>query len=118
MLRVFYLGVAYVCNDFQMFSGVVSSVSEACFKCFICFQTYAATILHLDVLKVDRVLHISFSPSVVLPRCLLLLAPVGHLLSQSPPLLDAGDVRGGMSLAWACKTARETDCGRPDAPSV
>ena len=33
ILHVLYLDVAYVCKDFQMFSGVFSSVSEACCKC-------------------------------------------------------------------------------------
>jgi hypothetical protein len=42
---VFYLDVAYVCNGFQVFSCVFSSVSEACFKCFICLQTYVTTVV-------------------------------------------------------------------------
>jgi hypothetical protein len=46
---------AYVCNGFQMFLGVSASVSHACFKCFICF--FMLQLLHLDVSKVDRVLH-------------------------------------------------------------
>jgi hypothetical protein len=40
----------------QWFSSVFASVSEARFNCFIYLQTYVASI-HLDVLKVDRVLH-------------------------------------------------------------
>jgi hypothetical protein len=56
-LQVFHLDVAYVCNDFQMFSDVFASVSDACFKCCIYLLVYVATLLHLDVLKVDRVLH-------------------------------------------------------------
>jgi hypothetical protein len=36
MLQVFYLDVAYVCNDFKCFQELFSGVSEACFKCFIC----------------------------------------------------------------------------------
>ena len=47
MLQLFYLDVAYVCNIF-------SSVSEACFKCFICLLLYVA-VLYLNVSKVDRV---------------------------------------------------------------
>jgi hypothetical protein len=35
-LRVFYPDVAYVCNGFQMFSGVSQVFSDAYFKCFIC----------------------------------------------------------------------------------
>jgi hypothetical protein len=55
-LQVFYLDVAYVCNDFQMFSGVFASVSDACFKCFICLF-FMLQLLHMDVSKVDRVVH-------------------------------------------------------------
>ena len=43
MLQVFYLDVAYVCNGFRAFSGFFASVSEVC-KCFICLQTYIATV--------------------------------------------------------------------------
>jgi hypothetical protein len=47
MLHVFYLDVVYGCNGFQVFSGVFfSSVSEACFKCFICLQMYVTTIVY------------------------------------------------------------------------
>jgi hypothetical protein len=38
MLQVFHLDVAYVCNGFQMFSDVLTNVSDACFKCFICLS--------------------------------------------------------------------------------
>jgi hypothetical protein len=41
---------------FHVFSGVFVSVSDAYFKCFICLQTYIANV-YVDVLKVDRVLH-------------------------------------------------------------
>ena len=40
MMQVFYLDVGYVYKDFKCFSGVFASVPDACFKCFICFQTY------------------------------------------------------------------------------
>ena len=40
-----YLDVPYGCNGFQVFSGVFSSVSQACFKCFIYIHTYIATIV-------------------------------------------------------------------------
>ena len=36
LLQVFYQDVAYVCNGFQVFFSVFTSVSDACFKCFIC----------------------------------------------------------------------------------
>jgi hypothetical protein len=44
------------CNYFQVFSGVFATVLDTCFKYFICLQTYK--VLYLDVLKVDRVLHL------------------------------------------------------------
>jgi hypothetical protein len=52
-------------------------------------------VLHLNVSKVDQVLHLPFSHSDASPQCLLLLpAPAGRLLP--PPLLtDAGDIRDG-----------------------
>ena len=53
---MFYLDVAYVCNGFQVFSGVFASVSDSCFKCFICLQTYVS-VASKCFKKVDRVLH-------------------------------------------------------------
>jgi hypothetical protein len=100
---------------FQVFQKHVSSVSSA-FRRIL-------QVLHLDVLKVDRVLHLSSSPSAASPRCLLLLlAPVEHPPPPSP-LLDASDVQDSAGPAWAHKTARETDCGawafrRPVHPDV
>jgi hypothetical protein len=41
---------------FKCFLGVFVSVSDVCFKCFICLQSILQ-VLHLDILKVDRVLH-------------------------------------------------------------
>ena len=52
MLQVFYLGVAYVCNVFQVFLGVL----DIYFKCFICLFCMFQVLL-LDVSKVDWVLH-------------------------------------------------------------
>jgi len=46
MMQAFYLDVAYVYNIFKYFSGVFASVSDACFKCFICFQTYVAIVAY------------------------------------------------------------------------
>jgi hypothetical protein len=45
MLQVFYLDVAYVCNGFQVFFRCFVSVSDICFKCFICLQTYVASVV-------------------------------------------------------------------------
>jgi hypothetical protein len=44
MMQVFYLDVVYVYNGFKCFSGVFASISDACFKCFICFQSYVAIV--------------------------------------------------------------------------
>jgi hypothetical protein len=52
-LQVFYLDVAYVfqwsfkCFQvfWQVFQTYVSSVSNTCFKCFICLHTYVANVL-------------------------------------------------------------------------
>jgi hypothetical protein len=38
---------------FEVFSCVFASVSDVCFNCFICLQTYVANV-YLDVSKVDR----------------------------------------------------------------
>jgi hypothetical protein len=51
--RCFYLDVAYVCNGFQLF---FASVSDKYFECFICLF-WMLQVLHWDVSKVDRVLH-------------------------------------------------------------
>ena len=61
----------------------VSSVSSA-FRCML-------QVLHPNILKIDRVLHLClhFSTASPSPRCLLLLVlPAGHLPPPSP-LLDA-----------------------------
>jgi hypothetical protein len=44
MLQVFYPDVAYVCNDFQVFSCVFAIISDACFKYFICLRTYVTSV--------------------------------------------------------------------------
>ena len=56
MLRMIY-------NGFQVFSGVFATVSDACFKFFICFQTYIACMLNVS--KVDRLFHLP--PRFLLP---------------------------------------------------
>jgi hypothetical protein len=44
-LLVFYLDVAYIFNGFKMLSDVFASVSNACFKSFICLLLYVATVV-------------------------------------------------------------------------
>jgi hypothetical protein len=41
-----YFSGCCVCfyNRFKYFSGVFTNVSDVCFKCFICFQTYVASV--------------------------------------------------------------------------
>ena len=53
MLHIFDTYVASVLSGycicfsmaFQVFSGIVVSVLDACFKCFICLQTYVINVL-------------------------------------------------------------------------
>jgi hypothetical protein len=40
MLQVFLSGRCVCSNRFQVFLGVFASVSDACFKCFICLLLY------------------------------------------------------------------------------
>ena len=84
---------AYV---FTMISSVFASVSDACFKCFICLQTYVASVA-FECFKSRLRIASPSSPFAASPRCPLLLpAPARH----PPPLsslLDASDVQG----AWA-----------------
>jgi hypothetical protein len=50
MLQVFYLDVAYVCSDFQVFSGAFFKCFRSMFQVFHCMLQ----VLRLNVLKVDR----------------------------------------------------------------
>jgi hypothetical protein len=56
MLQMICLDVVYLLQRFSSVHVFFASVSDACFKCFICLQTYVANV-HLDVSKVNRVLH-------------------------------------------------------------
>jgi hypothetical protein len=49
MLQVFHLDVAKVDLDVVYVVMAIHVCSRACFKCFICFQTYVAKLFHLDV---------------------------------------------------------------------
>jgi len=66
-LKCFQVFHMYVCKCFmwilhmfamvfKCFSGVFASVSNACFKCFICLPLYVATVAS-GCLKIDQVLH-------------------------------------------------------------
>jgi len=63
MTQLFYLDLPY----FTMISSVFASVPDARFKCFICFSRMLQ-LLHLNISKLDRVLHLSPRLSTVLPR--------------------------------------------------
>jgi hypothetical protein len=92
MLHVF-------CNDFQVFSGVFASVSDACFKCFICCLLYVQ-LLHLDVSNVDQVLYMGCAWKVA--------GGVGDVRDGMGPLL-------GRSLTRCASTIRALapQIGRP-----
>jgi hypothetical protein len=107
------------CKDFKCFSGVFLSVSDTCFKCFICLQTYVVSFASECFESRSGVASPS-SASVALPRYLLLLPALARHPPPPPSLLDAGDVRGGASPTWACETVRKNDCmrGRPDVRAL
>jgi hypothetical protein len=44
------------CNEFSSVFRCFSSVSDACFKCFIVFRRMLQ-MFHLDISKVDPILH-------------------------------------------------------------
>jgi hypothetical protein len=92
---MFYLDVAYVshicckcfiwilcmfCNGFQVFFWCFfASVSEACFKYFHLLFRRMLQVLHLDVSKINWVLHLFRRFSAASSRCFFLLqAPAGH----------------------------------------
>jgi hypothetical protein len=60
MLQVFYVDVAYVCNDFQVFLGVFASVLDACFECFICLQMYVVSVVHVCCKHMFPMFHLFF----------------------------------------------------------
>jgi hypothetical protein len=109
MLQVFYLDVAYV---LQWFSYVLASVSDACFKCFICLQTYVAIVVS-RCFKSRSVLHLA--PHFLLHRLGVSSSSWRWLGIRCPlPLfLDAGDVRDGMGPTWTRETAAGTGVRMP-----
>jgi hypothetical protein len=85
---------------FKCFSGAFfASVSEVCFKCFICLQTYVASVASRCFKSKSGVASPS-SHFCCLPQCLLLRAPAGHL---SPLLL--------FPMLVTFRVARETYTG-------
>jgi hypothetical protein len=116
MLHMFHKYIAnilsrcYVCfiMVFKCISCVFVNISDACFKCFICLWTYVASVAS-RCYQIRSSVASPSSLSVASPWCLLLPASAGHP-PPHPPLLDAGDVRGGAGPAWARETAWEMDC--------
>jgi hypothetical protein len=53
---------------FQVFLSVFASVSNACFKCFIFFRRMLQN-LHLNVLKIDRMLYMLQCDSHTIAAC-------------------------------------------------
>jgi hypothetical protein len=45
---------------FKCFSAIFASVSDVCFKCFICLF-FILQLLHLNISKVNRVLHMGYA---------------------------------------------------------
>jgi hypothetical protein len=89
MLRMFYNCFSSVFHVFlQVFHMHISSVSSA-FKCML-------QMLHLDVLKLDRVASPS-SLSAASSRCLLLLPALGGHLLPLPSLLDVVTFRAAQA---------------------
>jgi hypothetical protein len=70
-----------------MFQKHVSSVSSA-------FR-HMLQVLHFDVSKVNRVLHLPCHFSAISSRCLLLLRASARHPPPPTPLPDAGDIWGG-----------------------
>ena len=94
MLQVFYFDVLYVLQRFSNIFYVFLQVFQMHVSNVLSALKRMLQLLHLDVSKVDRVLHLL--PCFLLP-CLSVLLPAsaGHPLP--PPLfLDAGDVQGGV----------------------
>jgi hypothetical protein len=62
---------------FKCFSYVFASVSDACFKTFICLQTYVANVTS-ECFKYRSGVASPSSLSTASPQCLLLPTPAGH----------------------------------------
>ena len=43
---------------FQVFSGVFANVSDVCFKCFICLQTYVASVSSGYFKSISDIAHV------------------------------------------------------------
>jgi hypothetical protein len=130
MLHIFHTYVASILSGCCVCCTWFSSVFRCFCKCFIQMHVLSISaafrrilqMLHLDVSKVDWVLHLAPSSSLAAsPRCLhLLSAPAGQLIQkrrQAPPapLLDGGGAAwdGGTAEAGLPRVART---GAPSVP--
>jgi hypothetical protein len=96
MLHMFHTYVAsvlsrrciYFAMSFQVFSGVFVSVSDACFKCFICLQTYVANVSSRCFESRSGVAHVAMAPVTgeQRPATRLHLLPCAACLVHSSPL--------------------------------
>ena len=63
MLQAFYLDAAYALQwFFQVFSGVFASVSDTCFKRFVCLQAHVANVSSECFKSRLDVAHIAMTP--------------------------------------------------------
>jgi hypothetical protein len=101
----------YFYNGFKCFSGVLQV-----------FQVHVSSVfrrmlqvLHLNVSKVDRLLH--FPPLLLLPRLGVSSSRRRLGIRRLLPLLDAGDIQDDAGPTWLRKMVRKNDCrrGRPGA---
>jgi hypothetical protein len=103
MLRM--VAMIFMCFIFLVFHKNISSVLSA----FICMLQ----LLYLDVLKADRVLHLSSLFSAALSRCILVPAPTGHPYDA---VAGSFHIRGTTLFSFCCSGgatsngAREIEC--------
>jgi hypothetical protein len=120
-----YVAIVFIWMLHMFHTYIASVLSRCCvyftmvLRCFCkCFQIHVSSVssvfrrmlqvLHLDVSKIDRVLHLApSSSSAASPRCLyLLLALAGHpnlRYKRAPPpplLLNAGGAAGTDRREW------------------
>jgi hypothetical protein len=81
---------------FKCFPFIFAGVLDACFKCFICLQTYVASVTS-GYFKIDRMLYLP--PRFLLPRLDISSCQCWLGIRCAPTsLLDADDVRCSVVL--------------------
>jgi hypothetical protein len=104
MLQMFYMDVAYTLQWFYVFLCVFASVSGAYIKCFICLQTYVASIVfECFKSRLGGIFLLAFC-------CHALVSPppsgAGWVSTAPSPLLDAGDIQGQCEKRFAAAAAQ------------